>query len=124
MVHPDHREEADARLYDAVLWLGRAMFQQLHQRFHQQGCDRQGGELAIHKPLLSFVRSIHPSALPCVIQSTCTQNCVDKFLKHSERVSARFQEQNVGKLSISLGPLHRSTEIDCILSSAAMQAGK
>lgn len=29
-------------------------------------------------------------------QEQCMMNCVDKFLKHSERVGARFAEQNTG----------------------------
>ena len=31
-----------------------------------------------------------------MIQETCVMNCTDKFLKHSERVGARFAEQNAG----------------------------
>lgn len=27
-------------------------------------------------------------------ESTCVENCVGKFLKHSERIGARFAEQN------------------------------
>lgn len=27
-------------------------------------------------------------------QTTCVNNCADKFLKHSERVGARFAEHN------------------------------
>ncbi|EUC65203.1 import inner membrane translocase subunit TIM9 [Rhizoctonia solani AG-3 Rhs1AP] len=27
-------------------------------------------------------------------EDTCIQNCVEKFMKHSERVGARFAEQN------------------------------
>ncbi|CAE6419086.1 unnamed protein product [Rhizoctonia solani] len=30
-------------------------------------------------------------------KDTCIQNCVEKFMKHSERVGARFAEQNAGK---------------------------
>jgi import inner membrane translocase subunit TIM9 len=30
-------------------------------------------------------------------QSTCVVNCTDKFLKHSERVGARFAEHNAGE---------------------------
>ncbi|CAD6582905.1 MAG: protein transporter tim9, partial [Tremellales sp. Tagirdzhanova-0007] len=30
-------------------------------------------------------------------ETTCVQNCTDKFLKHSERVGARFAEHNAGK---------------------------
>ncbi|EJD54522.1 hypothetical protein AURDEDRAFT_132984 [Auricularia subglabra TFB-10046 SS5] len=29
-------------------------------------------------------------------EETCVQNCADKFLKHAERVGARFAEQNAG----------------------------
>jgi hypothetical protein len=29
-------------------------------------------------------------------QEQCMMNCADKFLKHSERVGARFAEQNAG----------------------------
>ncbi|TXT08639.1 hypothetical protein VHUM_02767 [Vanrija humicola] len=29
-------------------------------------------------------------------ETTCVQNCADKFLKHSERVGARFAEHNAG----------------------------
>lgn len=36
-------------------------------------------------------------------QKTCVENCTDKFLKHSERVGARFAEHNAG---MSL-PWHR-----------------
>ncbi|KAG7529401.1 hypothetical protein FFLO_05673 [Filobasidium floriforme] len=31
-------------------------------------------------------------------ESTCTTNCVDKFMKHSERVGARFAEQNAAQM--------------------------
>jgi len=34
-------------------------------------------------------------------QTTCVQNCTDKFLKHSERVGARFAEHNAGMSSVS-----------------------
>jgi hypothetical protein len=30
-------------------------------------------------------------------QTACVQNCTDKFLKHSERVGARFAEHNAGE---------------------------
>jgi len=30
-------------------------------------------------------------------EGICTTNCVDKFMKHSERVGARFAEQNAGE---------------------------
>lgn len=33
-------------------------------------------------------------------QSTCVSHCSDKFLKHSERVGARFAEHNAGELSV------------------------
>jgi len=39
--------------------------------------------------------------LVLIIQSTCVMNCTDKFLKHSERVGARFAEHNAG-MSLSL----------------------
>jgi hypothetical protein len=29
-------------------------------------------------------------------QETCIMNCTEKFIKHSERVGARFAEQNAG----------------------------
>ena len=35
-------------------------------------------------------------------QNTCVQNCTEKFLKHSERVGARFAEQNAGTWFIPL----------------------
>lgn len=35
---------------------------------------------------------------PCE-QDTCVQNCADKFMKHSERVGARFAELNAGEWS-------------------------
>lgn len=31
-----------------------------------------------------------------ILQEQCVMNCTDKFLKHSERVGARFAEQNAG----------------------------
>lgn len=31
------------------------------------------------------------------VQSTCVEHCADKFLKHSERVGARFAEHNAGE---------------------------
>lgn len=35
-------------------------------------------------------------------QTNCVQNCADKFLKHSERVGARFAEHNAGGSADSL----------------------
>ncbi|KAF8322089.1 hypothetical protein DL93DRAFT_2071847 [Clavulina sp. PMI_390] len=32
-------------------------------------------------------------------ESTCVQNCTDKFLKHSERVGARFAEHNAEQMA-------------------------
>lgn len=34
-----------------------------------------------------------------VTQDTCIMNCTEKFLKHSERVGARFAEANAGMYS-------------------------
>ncbi|KAL0250775.1 hypothetical protein CNBG_10035 [Cryptococcus deuterogattii R265] len=31
-------------------------------------------------------------------ETTCVQNCTDKFLKHSERVGARFAEHNAEQM--------------------------
>ncbi|KAK1921526.1 mitochondrial import inner membrane translocase subunit TIM9 [Papiliotrema laurentii] len=31
-------------------------------------------------------------------EKTCAQNCADKFLKHSERVGARFAEHNAEQM--------------------------
>ncbi|GHJ87301.1 hypothetical protein NliqN6_3703 [Naganishia liquefaciens] len=31
-------------------------------------------------------------------EGTCVQNCTDKFLKHSERVGARFAEHNAEQM--------------------------
>jgi len=31
-------------------------------------------------------------------EDTCVQNCTDKFLKHSERVGARFAEHNAEQM--------------------------
>jgi hypothetical protein len=36
------------------------------------------------------------------VQTTCVQNCTDKFLKHSERIGARFAEHNAGELPLRL----------------------
>ena len=41
---PDHREEADAGLYEALLGTRRTMLQHLYHRLYQQGFDRSGGE--------------------------------------------------------------------------------
>jgi len=32
-------------------------------------------------------------------EETCVMNCTDKFLKHSERVGARFAEQNADAMA-------------------------
>ncbi|CED85058.1 mitochondrial import inner membrane translocase subunit tim9 [Phaffia rhodozyma] len=32
-------------------------------------------------------------------ESTCVAHCSDKFLKHSERVGARFAEQNAAQMA-------------------------
>ena len=46
--------------------------------------------------LMSFTRT--PKApLTRSVQEQCMLNCADKFLKHSERVGARFAEQNAGE---------------------------
>lgn len=49
-------------------------------------------------------------------QETCIMNCTEKFIKHSERVGARFAEYNAGKFlrfcsSSSFRPHPRSTEV-------------
>lgn len=40
----DHREEADAGLYEALLGTRRTMLQHLYHRLYQQGFDRPRGE--------------------------------------------------------------------------------
>lgn len=44
----------------------------------------------------SLVRARPLTARPTASQEQCVMNCTDKFLKHSERVGARFAEQNAG----------------------------
>lgn len=44
-------------------------------------------------------------------QSTCVMNCTDKFLKHSERVGARFAEHNAGESSSSIPDLRDDSRI-------------
>ncbi|KAF9520346.1 hypothetical protein BS47DRAFT_1335970 [Hydnum rufescens UP504] len=36
-------------------------------------------------------------------EETCVQNCADKFLKHSERVGARFAEHNAEQMAQNQG---------------------
>lgn len=75
------------------------MLQLVLQRFHLKGIDGQGGKLRRDASSHSQARSrlLHPvRARP--LQTTCVQNCTDKFLKHSERVGARFAEHNAGEL--------------------------
>ena len=48
----------------------------------------------LHSPLPRLV--LGSARLVLIIQSTCVMNCTDKFLKHSERVGARFAEHNAG----------------------------
>lgn len=85
------------------------MFHELRPGFHEQGVDWQGGEsrvptvLGIRRGIQLRDRSLLFGF--CVLttslrsQGTCVQNCTDKFLKHSERVGARFAEHNAGTLS-------------------------
>ncbi|KAF8895460.1 mitochondrial import inner membrane translocase subunit TIM9 [Infundibulicybe gibba] len=39
-------------------------------------------------------------------EETCVMNCTEKFIKHSERVGARFAEQNAGLFLVSPSPQH------------------
>lgn len=41
---PDHRKEANAGLYEALLGPRRTMLHELRPGFHEQGIDGQGGE--------------------------------------------------------------------------------
>ena len=57
--------------------------------------------------LLSLDALTVPFPLPnahifnAMVQEQCVMNCTDKFLKHSERVGARFAEHNAGTCSAS-----------------------
>ena len=81
------------------------MLQHVHHRLYQQGFDRTGGAFDLDAGSFDWQRvrwHIEVDADLClVLQSTCTTNCVDKFMKHSERVGARFAEQNAGKYQSS-----------------------
>lgn len=82
-----HREEADARLYASLLWPRREMLQRLCPGLYQQSPYHQRG---------ASLSSSATHTLTVFVQTTCVQNCTDKFLKHSERVGARFAEHNAG----------------------------
>ncbi len=43
-----------------------------------------------------FAYPILTAAFPANPQEQCVMNCTEKFIKHSERVGARFAEQNAG----------------------------
>ena len=42
---------------------------------------------------------------PFVLQELCVNNCAEKFMKGSERVSARFAEMNAGPWLSRTGPV-------------------
>ena len=48
------------------------------------------------RPLRPWGASRSLTARTIASQEQCVMNCTDKFLKHSERVGARFAEQNAG----------------------------
>lgn len=79
--------------------------------------DNRAGENPVPPRIGSFGVLLKVSLLTSLLpQGTCVQNCTDKFLKHSERVGARFAEHNAGTsfahrilcLSMSLSPLRRA----------------
>jgi hypothetical protein len=93
------------------------MFQFLRKRFHLKDIDKQRGESSVLFHFNTLDRGLlnsfdthklssyhHHTRFPRSMfaadkQSTCVMNCTDKFLKHSERVGARFAEHNAGKSS-------------------------
>ena len=113
----DQRLTTDGRFHATLLWSRREMLHGLRPGLYQQGLDQQRGT-----PSLSIRLNQHLNHLssclseysrsniyrlsthtcpahnhPTDIQKTCAQNCADKFLKHSERVGARFAEHNAGE---------------------------
>jgi hypothetical protein len=97
------------------------MLQQLHQRLYLQDAHREGGQSSLGR-LVQLVFWLPSSPVPpfapsdflvtlssSVRQSTCVSHCSDKFLKHSERVGARFAEHNAGqsRRELSLVPSRR-----------------
>lgn len=74
------------------------MFPDLRQRLYKQDTKLEGG--AYFLPIFT-PQSIAVDA--STSQETCVLNCTDKFLKHSERVGARFAEHNAGTRTTALG---------------------
>lgn len=94
---------ADARLHAHVLEPRRAVLHRVLQRLHVQGPVLKRSEALLP---ISASRSGRP-AWRCetddpTLQEQCVMNCTDKFLKHSERVGARFAEQNAGACALRL----------------------
>jgi len=63
------------------------MLQHVLQRLHKQSTIIKRGNCLQY----AVTRRVKNSS-----QETCIMNCTEKFIKHSERVGARFAEQNAG----------------------------
>jgi hypothetical protein len=76
----------------------------MRQRLHLEGSFCQGG-------MCSLLWCLEPDTHNMnAMQTTCVANCADKFLKHSERVGARFAEQNSGTCRVSWNVLSMLTK--------------
>lgn len=88
----------DAGFHENVLVAGRTLLQLLLQRLHKQGSVVKRGEPM--SPPCTGTPDALVFAMLMPPQEQCVMNCTDKFLKHSERVGARFAEQNAGACTI------------------------
>ena len=94
------------------------MYSSLVERCFNSCCNDFTSKALSTKEVRSFDVSHTPRApLTRLVQEQCMLNCADKFLKHSERVGARFAEQNAGQcadwqviLVSKLTIVHRSHE--------------
>jgi import inner membrane translocase subunit TIM9 len=72
------------------------MYSNLVERCFTSCCNDFTSKALSTKEVRVAPRARVVRALSVRLQSQCVANCADKFLKHSERVGARFAEQNAG----------------------------
>lgn len=77
------------------------MLQHLLQRLYKQGSHNQGGKSAT-PPSLSLLSNSLLTILRQT-QESCIDHCTQKWLKHSERIGARFQEENLKQAQAQQG---------------------
>jgi len=71
------------------------MYSNLVERCFMSCCNDFTSKTLSSKEVGFFI-TCFATGIQRVEQEQCMMNCADKFLKHSERVGARFAEQNAG----------------------------